>query len=341
MINIDVNTTHKSKIEFFDYRAFFEKIDKNSIYIIDQNVKKLHFENFEIENSLILTANESIKEFDNLKIIFDFLLQKNAKKDSIVYCIGGGTLSDIVGYACSIFKRGIRLRLVPTTLLSITDASIGGKNGINYKNVKNLIGNYYLPDNVFIDLKFLETLDKVHFLSGLVEVIKIAIVSSPALFEYIVENKDYIKNRENKILKKIIEESINLKIRIVNQDYQDNSIRKYLNFGHSFGHSFELLENIPHGFAVAKGMMIALEQSRVLYKLNDDLIEKITNLLEYFEIPISLPLDLAKSLELLEMDKKNDYRYINLVLLKDIGNPVIQKIKINELRNTFKNMLES
>jgi 3-dehydroquinate synthetase len=87
--------------------------------------------------------------------------------------------------------------------------------------------------------------------------------------------------------------------------------------------------------------MIALEESRVLYKLNDDLIEKITNLLEYFEIPISLPLDLAKSLELLEMDKKNDYRYINLVLLKDIGNPVIQKIKINELRNTFKNMLES
>lgn len=343
MIQINLHENICSAIEFFEFEKFFlEKFDKkNDLLIIDQNVNKLFFKDFSYDSILILNSNESIKEFSNLPKIFDFFTKFNARKNTKVYCIGGGTLSDLVGFAASIYKRGIKLILIPTTLLSMSDASIGGKNGINYYGIKNLIGNYYLPEKVLIDLTFLKTLEEKHFLSGLVEIIKISLVTSSDLFKYLYENKDKILLQKPEILIKIIEDSIKLKAHIVEKDFKDNSFRKILNFGHTFGHSFELKEEIPHGFAIAKGINIAMQLSMKYYSFPKQENNKIIELFDFFKIPYHIDKFEDNSLSEIIYDKKNESENIQLVLLIEIGNSVLHNIKLNEIEYTLKNLFES
>lgn len=343
MIQINLQDNIISSIEFFEYRKFFlEKFDKEKdLLIIDQNVNKLYFKDFSCDSILILNSNESIKEFSNLTEIFNFFTKFNARKNTKVYCVGGGTLSDLVGFAASIYKRGIKLILIPTTLLSMSDASIGGKNGINYSGIKNLIGNYYLPEKVLIDMNFLKTLEKSHFLSGLAEIIKISLVASVNLFEYLCENKAEIYLQEPKILFKIIEDSIKLKIIIIEKDFKDNSFRKVLNFGHTFGHSFELKEEVPHGFAVAKGINIALLFSVKYLSFSEKEYNKILELFDFFKIPYHIDKYEDSSIFEIIYDKKNESENIQLILLKEIGIPVIHNLKLNEIENTIKNLFES
>jgi 3-dehydroquinate synthase len=343
MILLKTNTESFSEISFFNFQNFRDSAFKedNSLLIIDESILELYYDGIQPAKSLVIKSDESIKDISELQIILDFFLKNNANRHTRIYTIGGGTLSDLVGFASSIYKRGLNLILVPTTLLSMADASIGGKNAINYEGIKNLIGNYYLPSQVFIDPRFLETLSTEHFLSGLTEIVKIALTSSSDLFNFIDENREKINLRNEVILKDLIEKSVILKAQIVQRDFQDNSARIILNFGHTIGHSIELSEELPHGFAVAKGIFTALKLSEKYYDFSSQELDIILKLFDYFEIPYQVPFFDKFHFENLQQDKKIAENNVNFILLKEIGNPIIHKFTLNELSCTLENMFKS
>lgn len=342
MNELKVTTESISKVNFIEKNQLLNGImNNNSLIIIDSNVKRIHFPELNINSILELNSSESIKDLSYLNVIFDFLYKNNVNKDTVVYCIGGGTLSDLIGFASSVYKRGLTLNLVPTTLLAMADASIGGKNAVNYKDIKNLIGNYYLPKKVHIVVEFLSSLESEHYLSGLVEIIKIALTSSPVLFRTIHENREQILERNPIILKEIIELAIEQKIQIVKKDYKDSNERLVLNFGHTIGHAIELTEDMPHGFAVAQGIYAALLISKKLTNFKENDLVTILSLFDYFHIPY-LRKEISKEiLEKISHDKKSHNDDVNFILLEEIGKAKIHKISINELQSTIQNMFKS
>jgi len=335
---IKQNIEVESKITFCSYEELISKFEPDNLFIIDKKIDELYFFDKYPNNKIVLVSSEKIKTQDSLFTLLNDFAKFNVNKSTKIWCIGGGTLSDLVGFSCSIYKRGIPFNLVPTTLLSMADASIGGKNAINFGNVKNVVGTIYLPKNVFIDLQFLISLDYDIFLSGLMEIIKISILFSQDLWSHILEHKDKIKNRDFNALEYIITSAIKLKIDVVNKDLMDFNKRKYLNLGHTFGHSFELNEDIPHGIAVAKGLFLALKISEKYFNFPEKGILEIINLFEFFGVDFS-GITISKiDFDNLKNDKKNLNEKITLVLLKDFFQPTLLELKENEIRSSLQNM---
>ena len=335
---IQQNINVVSEIYFCSYEELITKFEPDNLYIIDKKVYELYFSDKVINNKIILESSEKIKTQDALFNLLNDFTRFKVNKNTKIWCIGGGTLSDLVGFACSIYKRGISFNLVPTTLLSMADASIGGKNAINLTTLKNAIGTIYLPLNVYIDLQFLISLDYENFLSGLIEIIKISLLFSPDLWNNIKEKKNEIKNRDYITLQYIIDKSVNLKVDIVNNDLLDLNQRKFLNLGHTFGHSFEIVENIPHGIAVAKGLYFALKLSERFCNLNSDKTNDIISLLEFLGIDFS-GLDPSKiNFDNLRNDKKNLNEKITTVLLSDLFQPILLELTEDEIRSALQNM---
>jgi 3-dehydroquinate synthetase len=337
MIEIITQFESKCIIDFIDIKSY--NFPNNSVYIVDKNI----FENnslFENEKKLLIVeSSEKIKSLKFLPKIYSFLYKNNVKKDGFINCIGGGTLCDLVGFASNSYLRGINLNLIPTTLLSMSDAAIGGKNAINYGKMKNTIGSFKLPNQVLIDISFLETLPNLYFLSGIAEIIKIAILKSNELFELIEENITPILNKDYIILNLILQKAIELKVNIINRDFIDNNERILLNFGHTIGHSIELIRNIPHGFAVAEGILYALEISGKLNYIQNTTKTRIINLLHSFNL-LQYHTNQSPRLSVLFHDKKNLTDSVKMILLKDIEKPFIIKFKNDEFRKIIKNLFK-
>lgn len=177
--------------------------------------------------------------------------------------IGGGNITDLTGFVATVYMRGIKVSFVPTTLLAMVDAAIGGKNAINIGNIKNIVGAVYLPQNVFICKNFIATTSQIEILSGMAEVIKIALLKDKTLLgnslqilDVITHNTDMSILPNNALLENIIKQSVQLKMDIVTKDKYSTGKRHLLNFGHTIGHALELQHNLPHGWAVAAGMLI-------------------------------------------------------------------------------------
>jgi 3-dehydroquinate synthase len=344
-IEIGNNICHKI-IEFLADKNY-SKI----IIITDDNIAKLHLNNFEQEiiksklpiKKIILKNGENSKNFTNLEKITEEALNFPIDRKSLIIAFGGGVIGDISGFSASILLRGIDFIQVPTTLLAMTDSSVGGKTAINSNFGKNLIGSFYQPKLVVCDLNFLQTLPDRDFLSGYAEIVKYGLITDAEFFDFLEENLDKIKAKNSYILAKIVAKSCEIKAKVVSEDEKEHGLRRILNFGHTFGHIFETETNyngeILHGEAVAIGMIMAAKMSEKLGLLTKNEFEIIKNHLKKANLPISAydfrdKWDEGKLISHLHKDKKVKNNALTFILLEKIGKFLIKEnIKMNEILN--------
>ena len=264
--------------------------NKNKVLIItDNGVPKKYIKELKnkINNKNIATftlnKGEKSKSFSSYKKILNKLLELKFDRSDIIIAIGGGVVGDIAGFSAATYLRGIRYIQIPTTLLAQVDSSVGGKTAINVIQGKNLVGAFYNPSLVLISTSFLGTLSEDEYKSGLGEVVKYALIGNKKLRNIIEKNSKDIINRNESILKTIIEESIKTKSNIVTKDEKESGIRAILNFGHTFGHAIEAhnnYKNITHGAAITLGMVMASKLSFFEGHINDYQLDNIVNLID-------------------------------------------------------------
>jgi 3-dehydroquinate synthase len=264
--------------------------NKNKVLIISDNgVPKKHIN--ELKNKInnknitifILNKGEKSKSFSSYKKILNKLLELKFDRSDIIIALGGGVVGDIAGFSAATYLRGIRYIQIPTTLLAQVDSSVGGKTAINVIQGKNLVGAFYNPSLVLISTSFLGTLSEDEYKSGLGEVVKYALIGNKRLRNIIEKNSKDVINRNESILKTIIEESIKTKSKIVTKDEKESGIRAILNFGHTFGHAIEAhnnYKNITHGAAITLGMVMASKLSFFEGHINDYQLDNIVNLID-------------------------------------------------------------
>ncbi len=358
-MNIEINSHITSEIIFDN--ELYSLIDKlklyDKVYIVSDSkleyVCKFIQEHIPIAFTLYIKADEDIKTLDTCIDICDKLLQHNANRKDLLLCIGGGIVCDIAAFAGSIYKRKMNFALVPTSLLAQLDASIGGKNGVNFKSFKNILGTINQPDFTYICPSLLKSLDMSFLQDGMAELIKAFIIdNSSNKYEEAIRLCSNI-HKSQKIdkyieeLATLIEYAVSVKINIVNQDPYEQNLRAVLNLGHSFAHAIEWKSKgkISHGKAVAKGLYLAAKCSEAIgicnkyYPNNQGLSSKIKEDLEAcgFNLELDYPLEELKLA--MSKDKKNEGDLLKFVLIKDIGAVVLKKLNISELIERLKNNL--
>jgi 3-dehydroquinate synthase len=272
-------------------------------------------------------AGEASKDIHTILRIVDRLRAMGADRTSALIALGGGVVGDITGFVASIYMRGILYIQVPTTLLAQVDSSIGGKTGIDLSTGKNILGTFYQPKGVFIDLAFLETLEFQELKNGLAEVIKYGIIDDPELFSTLENKADDIRKPNLDLLEEIVARSCRIKKGVVEIDERERGIRRILNFGHTIGHAIETESGftIPHGDAVAMGMATSAALSERMRYLPAEDRQRIIALIKAMGLPDRIPQAVTTEGVFLRMkgDKKKTGDSLNLVLLKKIGIPFV------------------
>lgn len=314
---------------------------KSIYYIVDSEL--LRFEEYkgmlEDRKKFVFDANETNKNIDTVLSIQDFLLKNSADRKSLVIGIGGGITLDITGFAASIFMRGIPFGFVPTTLLAMVDASIGGKNGVNFKGFKNYIGTFNNPDFILISTFFLKTLPRKEFNVGIAEVIKYGAIYKPELLDYLFSKFNELNPQNERTLSYIIEQSIKTKIEVVEKDFKESGLRKILNFGHTLGHALERLKMVSHGEGVAAGMVFASFLSLKKGYLSEYEFEKLLKIISLFNLPVFIKgVSIKDLLDGISGDKKKAGTKIDFVLLKGLGKPVIESMDLSEIRRGLEDL---
>ena len=311
----------------FSKTIFNKDIGKNNkvLIITDSGVPKKHIRKIKDiitckkVNVLTLNQGEKSKSFASFQKIMNMLFNMNFDRSDSLIALGGGVVGDITGFCAATYLRGINYIQVPTTLLAQVDSSVGGKTAINVPQGKNLIGSFYNPKFVLISTDFLKTLPQEQYESGLGEVIKYAFIGNKKLKKIIEDNAKKITERNEKILKSIIEESIKTKSKIVTKDEKENGIRAILNFGHTFGHAIEAhhgYKKITHGAAITMGMVIAAKVSLFEGHIKDQQLENIISVIK----SLGLKADHRKYKysdlrKYMKIDKKVSDGQLNLILI--------------------------
>lgn len=274
------------------------------------------------EHILTLPAGEAHKTLESVSLIWNFLITRGANRHSLLINVGGGTITDIGGFAASCFKRGIAFVNIPTTLLAQVDASIGGKTGINYMGLKNEIGCFSQPYKVFIDNRFLKSLNRNELLSGYGEMLKHGLLSSTEELDELLQMD--LEHIDKKRYLELIRESVEIKAVIVEEDPCEEGIRKALNFGHTVAHALESAalaakSPISHGMAVALGIVVELKLSELLMHFPQGWYHKIKDHILHSYPAYPIPVDQESLYHYMLHDKKNDERGINFTLLMKPG----------------------
>ena len=304
--------------------------NEKTIIIIDSKISYLvnGLNNNKNLNIIKISAGEKIKSFRYYEMICSKILRSKINRASYIIAIGGGTIGDLGGFIASTLLRGIRLILMPTTLLSQVDSSIGGKNGINSKYGKNLIGTFYSPSLVIIDPTLLQSLPKREIKSGYAEILKHALIKDHLFYNWLTKNYKKIINLESIYISRAIIKSINIKAFFVQRDEKENLIdsnsRAMLNFGHTFGHALESMNNysskLNHGEAISIGMSLAMKISNKINHISDKEYNTFLLHLKNVNLPIyDKKINDDRFFNLMINDKKNTNNRINLILLEKIG----------------------
>ncbi len=317
--------------------ANFSSLDKkNTIVITDENVFAHHSKKLKDYSTIVLKAGEAFKVQATIDSIVEQLLHYGANRTTTLVGVGGGVITDITGYVASIYMRGINFGFVPTTLLALVDASIGGKNGIDVGIYKNMIGTINQPQFILHDYSFLNTLPEAEWQNGFAEIIKHACIKDAAMFSELQSNSIKYYQTKKQALSLLIEKNAMLKTKVVAKDVNEKGDRKLLNFGHTLGHALENQYELSHGQAISIGMVFAskLSQELTSFKQTDEVI----NLLEQYILPTIVLFNKKKVFEVLTMDKKREKDFIKFILLQKIGKAVIKEISLAEIKealNTF------
>ncbi|HJQ80088.1 MAG TPA: 3-dehydroquinate synthase [Lacipirellulaceae bacterium] len=309
-----------------------EAEDAHAVIITDANVDDLYTE--PVADSLVelgaevdilsVEAGEQSKAPEVAAELWEQMLDQGADRKSVVVALGGGVVGDLAGFVAATFARGLRFVQVPTTLLAQVDSSVGGKVGVNLPGGKNMVGAFWQPRGVVIDVDVLDTLPQREYRAGLAEVVKYGVIQDAEFFAFLEANVEPINSRDHAVLTSIIERCCRLKADVVEQDEREETgLRAILNYGHTFGHAFEAAtgyEELLHGEGVAIGMMCAARLAQRLGRVDAAFVERQRALLQAFGLPLTVP-DVASDelIELMYRDKKVDRGKLRFVLPLRMG----------------------
>ncbi|GAB5616821.1 3-dehydroquinate synthase [Faecalimonas canis] len=312
-----------------DCRLHLEKyisLDCKVMVITDEGVPKQYHEEVlkQCKEGYLFIAKqgEETKSLGVYEQILQRLLELDFSRKDLVIALGGGVIGDLSGFVAGTFKRGMRFASIPTTTLSQIDSSIGGKVAVNMGEVKNVVGTFYHPEAVLIDLNTLATLSERHYHNGLVEAVKAGLIGDAELFELFEKTEDIEKD-----LEEIIIRALKVKKNVVEQDEKEENLRKILNFGHTIGHAIESiyhLEGYYHGECVGIGMMMILE--------NEEIRERLRKVLYKLNVPLSAEYDVEEVIHFIKKDKKANGKYVTVVQVDKVGEAKLLPIEIESLR---------
>ena len=333
--NIQFSTTSVSY--YFDAEfAYLEKLaSKDSgIIVTDENVFAAHKKKFKGWNTIVLKPGEEYKVQQTVDVVIDQLLAFGADRKTILIGVGGGVITDITGYVAGIYMRGIKFGFVPTSILAMVDASIGGKNGIDVGVYKNMVGLIRQPSFLLFDHSLLKSLPKSEWQNGFAEIIKHACIKDAAMFKLLQQHKLTDFQKTPALLAALIQKNVLIKSKVVVNDEFEQGERKLLNFGHSLGHAIENMYELSHGQAISIGMTYACVISQQLKGFKQ--AAEVVALLEQYGLPTFAEFDTKKAFKVLMMDKKKDNISINYILLQQIGKGVVQPLLFVQLQEIFK-----
>jgi len=312
----------------------------NCLIIADANVCLHHQQRFPDGDVLCLDAGEKTKSLTTVETLYRWFLEHAADRSTFVVGIGGGVVCDIAGFAAATYMRGLRYGFVATTLLAQVDASVGGKNGVNFQGYKNLVGVFRQPDFVLCDLTLLETLPGTELISGMGEVVKHALIADAPLFDFLEQNISGALDRDLNVIQRMVIDSVRIKSRVVAADETEKGLRRILNFGHTVGHALEKLTRIQHGAAVSVGMVMACRMSALKGYLSPDDVRQVEQLLQGLSLPISTTMTPEHILDVIEKDKKRVDDRIHFVMLKRIGEAVVEEIPLVDLKPMLSEVID-
>jgi 3-dehydroquinate synthase len=322
----------KTDIYLGAYHRIFTLLNNRHVVLItDENLASLYPHVLKLFPYIVLPAGEETKSLSRIEFVLNKLMEMKVDRDAVLLGFGGGVITDITGFVASIYKRGVSFAFLPTSLLGMVDAAIGGKNGVNFNGIKNQIGTVNQALFTWIDTSFLNTLPYLHFLNGFAELVKTSLIFSKKTWVNIQTNREIILKTKPDYLQSLIAEAVQHKMKLVEQDPYDNYHRQILNFGHSFGHVIEMTDKILHGLAVSKGMVAAIKLSVAAGYLSRNLAKEIIQEFEALGLPIDMDFK-AEYFILLDQDKKQVNKNINFIFLKEIGSAMIENVDTDTLK---------
>jgi len=311
---------------------------ERTVIITDSNVSELYRRDFPPCPVITIGVGEKIKTLETVKEIFAGLLELETQRSSFILGIGGGIVCDITGFVASTYLRGVRFGFVSTTLLSQVDASVGGKNGVNFEGYKNMVGVFNQPEFVICDMELLRTLPENELVNGFGEIVKLAAIGDENMFAFIEAQYENALALDPRVIEKLVYDSVVIKSGVVNRDEKETGERRKLNFGHTFGHAIEKTIQAPHGEAISVGMVVAAALSVKRGLLSQEKANRLAGLLKKLKLPTGFSVNMNDVLDALGKDKKREGNSIHFILLEDIGKAVIQEIPIKELETVLKTM---
>lgn len=328
------------KVDYY-FDADFALLEKlagreHTVLITDENIYGLHAKKFKGWNSIVLKPGEEFKIQPTVDAVIEELIESGADRKTTLVGIGGGVVTDITGYVAAIFMRGIRCGFVPSTVLAMVDASIGGKNGVDVGIYKNLVGTIRQPDFLLYDYSLLKTLPETEWINGFAEIIKHSCIKDLRMFKELEEKKPAFYKKDKAALGKLILRNAMLKSKVVEQDEFEAGDRRLLNFGHTLGHAIENMYELSHGQAISIGMTMACHLSEKLAGFKDT--ERVVRVLEQYGLPTYAEFDKNAAFDVLQKDKKKERTTMNYVLLDKIGKGIVQQVPMQQLKTLIEEL---
>ncbi|OQP60841.1 3-dehydroquinate synthase [Niastella populi] len=317
---------------YFD--ADFSRLEKmigkdHAVLITDEHIFQAHKKKLKGWNCISLKPGEEYKVQATVDSIVEQLIEFKADRSTWLIGIGGGVVTDITGYVAAVYMRGIRCGFVPTSILAMVDASIGGKNGIDVGIYKNLVGTIRQPQFLLYDYSLLKSLPKQEWINGFAEIIKHSCIKDLPLFKELEKNKITHYQRNKPALAKLIRRNADIKSTVVVADEFEKGERRLLNFGHTLGHAIENMYELSHGQAISIGMTAACQISNRLVGFKDS--DRVIKVLDQYGLPTLANFDKQQAFEVLKMDKKREQKEMNFVLLEKLGKGVVKPIPMVQL----------
>ena len=313
---------------------------KTVLASFDTNTRKLFPDNIPVEE-IVLDPGEITKNWESVDNIISKAIEVGAARDSLFVGVGGGVVCDIAAFAGSIYMRGAEVILIPTTLLAMADAALGGKTGIDFRGYKNMIGTFFPAEEVRICIDLLDTLPEREYMSGLAEIIKHGLLRDNEILNILKGNYKEVLSRDHNILTELVERSIKVKAWYVEQDAKESGIRAHLNLGHTFGHALESVSNFSgfsHGEAVIWGVVKALKTGVKMGVTDPAWLTEVLSLVQKYSynLDASEDLDSSSIIKAIKKDKKKKGSSVQFVLQKKQGETFLSEVEEDLLREVLK-----
>src|SRR4051794_35799451 len=334
----------KKKIDFtnasttFYFDASFEYLEQitskeSAIILTDENIFGKNKERFKGWQTIVIKAGEQHKNQNTVDNVIGQMINLGADRKTMLIGVGGGVITDMGGYIAGIYMRGIAFGFVPTSILAMVDACIGGKNGVDVGIYKNMVGLIRQPSFLLYDYSLLKSLPKQEWINGFAEIIKHAAIKDAAMFKLLEQHKLTDFQKDTVLLNKLIQCNALLKSKVVQEDEFEKGDRKLLNYGHTLGHAIENDYQLPHGFAVTIGMVAAAHMSEQYTGFAAT--ERLSSVIKQYGLPTYLQFDAERALQNMMADKKRFKNEVHYVLLEKIGKAIIQPLSIEEIKETI------